>query len=803
MNYGLSQKEAEERLKKLGPNIYWQKRNFPWLRFLKEQVFNYFNLILLIAVLISYFGGGSKIETLLILIFLILAIFTALVSEIKFNNLYNQLIKYLSKKVLVIRDGKAKIIKAENLVPDDLIYLTKGEFVPADLKIVKAINLLIDESALTGESKPVEKKEGEILYSGTKILEGEVEALVLKTGKQTRFAKIHALALETEKVGAYRKEMEKFSKDLIKLVIVFIFIIFFLNIFRYPNLKELLIFALVLTISIIPEHLPPIEVTALSIYTHLFSQRKTIIKRLSSIEDLASIDVLCVDKTGTITTNNLALEKIESDNENLFIGLVLSSSFGISQKYLSDFEKAIEKYAKEKLNNNFPKFDLISRKLFNPKLRISQAIVKEPKYLVVIGAPEYLIKYCFLTENEKNNLFLKFKKYSEDGFRIYGLAYKNLENLDNWEKEFISENNQRFDLNWGGLAVFRDEIKPTAKEAILKAEELGIDVKILTGDHPEVAKKTALEIGLIKENEKVWSEEELMNLNENELLEVVEKYNVFARLSPESKYKIIQALRKKHFVGFLGEGINDIPVLQLANVSLVVDTAVDAAKDVADIVLLEKDLNIIIDGIFLGRKALFNTFKYLKHTMIGNLGNFFSVGILSLFTKFIPLTPLQIIITDTLTDLPFFVGVVDYVDKKEIEKPIIYKSKDLYTLLIVLGFFTALFNLLVFSLFKNSEIDTLRSIIFLQVTLSGILIFYSIRTNRFLIKTKTLNLINYIIIFALLITIFLIQSPFSQIIGLSQLSWQIILVIFLLNLIYLLAIDLLKLLIFKFFKISR
>lgn len=789
MNLGLSQREAEERLKKFGLNIYWQKREFPWLKFLKDDVFNYFNIVLLIAVLISYSGGGTKIESFLIFIFLISAILVALWSEIKFHNLYNQLIKYLSKKVTVIRDGRSKIVKAEELVPGDLVYLMKGEIVPADIEIIKANNLLIDESVLTGESKPVEKKDNEILYSGVKILEGEIEGVVKETGKKTRFAKIQTLALETEKESAYRKEMETFSKDLVKLVIIFMFLILFLNIFHYQNLKELFIFTLVLAISIIPEHLPAIEITALTIYTRAFSKKKTIIKRLSSIEDLGVIDILCVDKTGTITTDNLELEKIDSPDEILFLKLAFSSSFGVTQKYLSDFEKALEEYFyKHRLKS---KTKLITRKLFDPALRISQAIIENgnKNYLVVIGAPEYLINYCSLSEKEKNECLEKFKKYSEDGFRLYALAYRN-------NGGFIEKDKLVKDLNFLGVAVFRDKIKPTAKEAILRAEELGVDVKILTGDHAEVARKVALEIGLIDENEKVWGEEELKSLDENKFKEVVEKYNVFARLSPEIKYKILQVLKEKHFVGFLGEGINDIPSLQLANVSLVVDTAIDAAKDVADIILLEKDLNVIIDGIFLGRKALFNTFKYLKHTMVGNLGNFFSVGVLSFFTKFIPLTALHIIITDTLTDLPLFVGVIDKVDDKEIKRPIAYKSKKFFVLLIILGLATALFNFFVYSIFKNNQPEILRSILFWQITLSGLLIFYSIRTNFLFFQSQSLHFIHFLILTAIILT-FIATQIFNEFLLFGKLKFNQIFILLILNILYLFFIDFLKLLIFS------
>ncbi len=798
MNYGLSQQEAEERLKKFGPNIYWKKRQFPWLRFFKEQVFNYFNIVLFIAVLISFWGGGSEIESLLIFIFLLLAIGVALWSEIKFHQLYQKLIKYLSKNITVIRDGKEKVIKAEYLVPGDLVYLTKGEIIPADLKVIKAIDLLVDESVLTGEIKPVEKKENEILYSGTKIIEGEVEAEVIATGEKTRFARIHKLTLETEKQGAYRKEMERFTQDLVKMVLLFMFIVFFVNVFRYPNFQELLVFSLALTISIIPEHLPAIEITALMIYTHLFSKRKVITKRLSAIEDLALIDVLCVDKTGTITTNNLEVEKIETKNENLFLELALSLTFGLSQRYLSDFERALEKYAEEK-NIKLSKNNLISRKLFDPKLRISQAFIEKEnqKYLVVIGAPEYLVNYCSLKEEEKNNWLEKFKDYSEKGFRTYALAYKPIYQFDQEKVDFIEKDKKINDLNFLGFAIFRDELKPKIKEIFEKAKELGIEIKILTGDRAEVAKSVALKAGLIKEDEKVWREEELMELSEEEFKKVVEENKIFARLSPESKYKIVKVLKEKHFVGFLGEGINDLPVLQLANVSLVVDSAVDAAKDIADVILLEKSLAVILDGIILGRKAFFNTLKYLKHVMVGNLGNFFSVGFLSFFVRFTPLTALLIIITDTLTDLPFFAGVIDNVDEKEIKKPKLYETKQLFKIIISLGAFTALFNLFVFMLFKNNPPEVLRTILFLQVTFSGLLIFYSIRTNFFFFQSKSSFVVNLFILVAILLTFLPVHSILGKFIDLANLPVKISFSILALNFLYLLFVDILKIIVLK------
>jgi Mg2+-importing ATPase len=791
---GLTEKEAKERLEKFGPNLFWRELKFDWLRFLREEVLNYFNIFLFLVFLISFFGGGKKIESFLILFFLLIAIFLSLFSELNFHHLSKNLRKYLTKKVTVFRDKKKKIISAEFLVPGDLIYLSKGELIPADGKVINCLNFFVDEQILTGESRPVQKNVGDEVFGGTQVVEGEAEILIEKTGKEMRFGKIGETTAKILKKSAYQRELERFTLRLAILVLIFIISVFFFNfLVKKIEIKEILAFSLILGISILPELFPPISVYTLTVYSKRFAKKNVIIKRISAIEDLGVIDVFCTDKTGTLTTNELKLEKILAKNEKEFLEFIASLSFGVSQKYLSDFSRAIMKELKEEIKKELREIKLLNRKLFDPSLRISQAILQTKegkKFLIVSGAPEYLLEYC----QNKKDWEKEIEKWFKEGFRVYGLAKKEIE-----KEEFIEKGKKIEGFEFLGIAIFRDALKESAKEALNLAKDLGIEVKILTGDHPEVAKRVAQEIGLIKENEKVFTEKELLEMKEKDFERAVEEGKVFARVSPETKYKIVSTLQKKHQVGYLGEGINDLPTIKAANVGLVVDTAQDAAKDVADIILLKKDLKVIIDGIAFGREAFFNIIKFLRHTMSDNFGNFFTIGFLAFFLPFLPLTPLQILLTDFLTDFPLFALPTDNVLSSEIKRPAKYKTKELFSLLIGLGIVSALFIVIPYLIFKNSSPEFLRTIIFSSATLTGISIFYSIRTNDWFFKSKPSNWMHFTIVFATLLFCFSIYPPISHFFGFSPLPFSSLFFLILFDFFFfILSADLVKKIILKF-----
>lgn len=799
---GLTTEEAKKRLLQYGPNVYWQKKGFDFGRFIREEILSLFNIILFTACAISFLGGGSTTDSIIIFILVFSSIIISFFSELNFHHLYSKLQKLLQKKVLTIRNGKSEVLLSQDLVPDDLIYLTKGEKIPADCAVVTELNLLVDESVLTGESVPVQKKVGDELFAGSELLDGECEARVVHTGIETQFAKIGKLALETQKKSAYQKELDIFTKYLVKIVTIFVSLIFVANLITKGfQIQTILLFSLVLGVSIIPEFLPPITASALALASGFFAKKKNIIKRLTAIEDMGLIDVLCVDKTGTITTNNLSLQAIEAADLEEFYAFTLSGFWGVSQKYLSDFEVALEKSLsgerKKKVTALLDQITLVDRKLFDPRLRLSQTLIKKSgkTYRIVVGAPESLLRYAKQDDRSRKLWEEKITSYSSQGFRVYAVGL-----LDE-TKGYILPGQDRRDLKFLGLAAFGDTLKSSAKAALQKAEEIGVRVKIITGDHPQVAEKVARDLGLLKEGERVITEDELMAMPHRVFQKAVADNHVFARIRPQMKYHIVQALQKKYQVGYLGEGINDLPVIKLANVGMVVDSAIDASKEVADVIIMEKDLMVIVDGIFLGRKVFYNILKYLKHTMSDNFGNFFSVGILSVFLPFSPLTPLQILLTNFITDLPLFGIAFDKVDDREIQRPAHYKLRELFILLIGLGAVGAFFNLLVFGIFRGGSEQVIRTAIYLQTTFSGIIVFYSIRTRDWFFRSAPSMIMNILVLFSIILTFISLLYPFNRLVGIISLGWQSVLFIMLLNVVYLFTNDLMKvILIRKYFE---
>lgn len=797
---GLTLAEARSRLRQVGRNEFWQERGFDWLRFGREQVFNPFNIILAGVAFLAWWGGAGRLEVGLVVGFLVVAILIALVSERRFHHLYRQLQKWLAKKVLVVRDGHARLCPVEQLAPGDIVQLTKGEKIPADARVIRAVRLLVDESALTGESEPVTKDEEShaALYSGTEIIDGECHAVVVATGQQTTFAHLGSLTLRAEKRSTYQRELERFSLYLTRVTALFVVTIFAINFwFKGFDMQSALSFSLVLGISVIPEFLPPITAFTLAQASHLFARHKNIVKRLSAIEDLGLIDVLCVDKTGTLTTNNLKLVKIDSQRPDEVVFYTALSAHGVAQKYLSDYATAVRAAlsgtAHQALTERLERAKLLDRELFDPHERVSRYLVREGSrtHLVVIGAPEALLERCKLTPAARKKWGHLIEEHSLAGLRVYAVGTK-----EAGEAERVRAIYDR-GLTWLGMGIFEDELKDGAREALQQAEDLGVEIKILTGDHPEVAAAVARELGLIEERKEVWSEDELSGLTARRFDHAVADGAVFARVRPETKYKIVQALQRSgRQVGFLGEGMNDMPVMKLANVGIAVDTAVDATKEVADIIILEKDLGVIVNGLVQGRRVFFNILKYLKHTMSDNFGNFFSIGLLSLSLTFFPITPLQILLTDLLTDLPLFAVAYDSVDERDLRRPAQYRLRQLFILLVSLGSVAAIFNLLAFWMFRDSAPAVIQTVLLVQATLSGLVVFYSIRTNRWCWQAPgsrfVLSLIaGSFILLSLVLYVPLLRGWW----GLAAMPLPILGILIVLNLLYLLVTDTVKMLV--------
>jgi Mg2+-importing ATPase len=766
------------------------------LEIIKRNALNFFNIFLFFAGLLSLLIKGPEIETILIFFFLFLSIFIAVLQDYRINKLSEKLLSYFENYAYVKRNGKWQKINAKEIVPGDYLRVSAGYLIPADLRILKAEDALVDESIITGESEPVVKttqSSENIALMGTTLIRGEIEGIVFATGKESYFGSVAKKTLEIEKETAYQKMMSDFAKNIAFVSIFIALAVIFINLLKpgYPNIQELIIFAIVLAVAIVPEFLPTMTVLALSLAGNRLAKRGLVIKRLSAIEDLGAIEILCTDKTGTITTNELKLERIitrtdadltqtdadRSPAEEEFIKYFLADYFLTEE--ITPYEKAIlEKYKTPPYN-----LELIEDIDFDPIKRIRKIIVKEngKEVEIIKGAPENVSDYL---RPENKDYWLKiFENEDKNGFRTLALGIKT-----NEESKLL------------GIASFFDPLKETAFSAIQLAKSLNLEIKILTGDSLEVARKTALELGLIEKDEKVVLGEEIRNLPEDEAKKIIKEAKVFARVLPEDKLKIIEILQKEKFVGFLGEGINDAPALKIANVALAVDNASDVVKQEADIILKEKDLKTIVEGIYSGRKVLENIGKYIKHTMSDNFGNLTSVAILSSILPFVPMTPLQVLLTNFLTDIPLVAFANDNVSIKEVKRPLKMSGKHLVFLLLALGIVAGLVNIFGYLIVRKESVEVIRTYIFFITTMTGLLVSFLIRTKDWFFLSQPSKSFVIASIFGLVLTLtFVFLSPFKNIFLFSSLNPQLLAYAFILMFVFILGTESVKKLFYKKF----
>ena len=803
---GLAQNASQDRLKIYGPNEIISFK-IDLLEIIKRNSLNFFNFFLFFAGLLSFLIKGPEIETILIFFFLFLSIFIAVLQDYRINKLSEKLLSYFENYAYVKRNGKWQRINAKEIVPGDYIRVSAGYLIPADLRILKAEDALVDESIITGESEPIPKspqinaditwidadKKAQlnpdsqsiipknIALMGTTLIKGEIEGIVFATGKESYLGSVAKKTLEIEKETAYQKMMTDFAKNIGILSIFIAFIVILINLLKpnYPNFQELIIFAIVLTVAIVPEFLPTMTVLALSLAGNRLAKRGLIIKRLSAIEDLGAIEILCTDKTGTITTNQLKLGKIISENQDEFIKYFLADYY-LTQE-ITPYEKAIMGKNASGMSTDIPRInadlegintDITRRGADNPRISAS-----DPRESVVSESVEDPRKSVV------DHWLKVFEEEDKNGYRTLALGIKTDKGV-----KFL------------GIASFFDPLKETAFSAMKLAKSLNLEIKILTGDSLNVARKVALELGLIGKDEKVISGEEIRNLSDNEVEKIIKATKVFARVLPEDKLRIIKILQKERFVGFLGEGINDAPALKIANVALAVDNATDVVKQEADIILKEKDLNTIVEGIYNGRKVLENIGKYIKHTMSDNFGNLTSVAILSSILPFVPMTPLQVLLTNFLTDIPLVAFANDDVAIKEVKKPLKMSEKHLIFLLLSLGIVAGIINIWGYLIVKNEPVETIRTYIFFLTTMTGLLVSFLIRTKNWFIFSKPPKSFTLASGSGLILTlIFIFIPPFKEIFDFSYLNSKLLIYSLFLMIIFIVGTEISKKLFYKKF----
>lgn len=777
---GLSTEEVEKREKKYGKNVIPEKDRRNVLDLILSQFNDAFLLILFGAALIAFYMGDTT-EALIIIAILIGSVLLGFYQEYKSENAIRGLRKYLSKKATVLRDGTKQLINVDDLVPGDLVYLEIGNIVPADVKLINVNDFSTDESTITGESKPANKKvehdeENEFsnyALMGTTVVYGTAVGIVVKTGVNTYFGNVATLLSAKVPESEFQINLRKFSAFILKVIVIMTAVMFITNAWLGRGIFESLLFALALAVGVAPEMLPAITTIALSRGATNLANKKVVVKKLSTIEDLGNMNVLCMDKTGTLTEHKLELERGVNVNgeEDLKIiehGLHCSHMHSHGMEFTGNiYDMAVLDYAEK---NNIKKkieYKTVDEIGFDfERKRMSEVFIyKNKRILISKGQPELIINVC--TKMEINGKIVKINKQKvnekleslyKKGYNILAVASGEVD----VKKEYTREDEKN--LTFEGFLLFKSKAKKTASTAIAGLKDLHVSLYLLTGDDVNITEMLCKDVNLEIRGEKVISGKELDEWNDEELKNNVEKYNIYARVTPLQKVRIIEMLREnKHIVGFMGDGINDAPGLRLSNVGISVDTAQDIAMEAADIVLTQQNLDVVVEGVREGRRMFSNINKYILNTMSANYGSMVAVLISPLFIPFIPLLPVQILLTNFLSDIPLITITDDNVDEERVKKPQKWSIDLISKFMIYFGLISTIFDVITLVLFYyvlGLGAVMVRTLWFLESLLSEVFVTFIIRTELPFMRSKPNKLLVTSSIFIVIATLIIVGLPF-------------------------------------------
>ena len=709
---GLSSEEAEKRIEIYGYNELAKRKKRTFIVDFLSRFRSPLIIILLIAGLIA--GSlGEIINAAIIFSIVLVSVILDFYQESKAEKAAEILKEKVTTTATVLRDGAKKEVRIFEIVPGDIIYLSAGDIVPADARVIVAKDLFLNQSSLTGESFPIEKTSMPVqakgtaliewsncLFMGTSVVSGTATAVVLKTGTQTEYGKISKKLVEKEPETEFERGIKSFGYLIMQFTFLLVMFVFFINAFYKRDVLESLLFAVALAVGLTPELLPMIITVNLSKGALAMSRKGVIVKRLASIENFGSMDVLCTDKTGTLTENKIKLVlhvDIEGhDNEKVLLYSFLNSYHQTGLK--SPLDEAILGY-KDIDVKGYQKIDEVPFDFI--RRRVSVVVEHEKqRYFISKGAPEEIIKICSyceleekifdLTDEFRRKIEQKYYDLSSEGFRVLAVSYKKLR-----EEKTVYSVNDESEMVFLGFVAFLDPPKETAKESIQLLSKAGVELKILTGDNELVTRKVCERLDFEIKGVVIGSE--IAQLHDDALSRVVEEANVFARVTPAQKDRIINALKGNgHVVGFLGDGINDAPSMKTADIGISVDNAVDVAKESADIILLQNDLRILDEGVLEGRKTFGNTMKYVMMGVSSNFGNMFSVAGASLFLPFLPMTATQILLNNLLYDFSQSTITTDNVDSEYVEKPKRWDISFIRKFMVTLGPVSSIFDFLTF-----------------------------------------------------------------------------------------------------------
>jgi Mg2+-importing ATPase len=746
---GLRFQEAEARLEIYGYNeLAKRKKRTTVVEFLSHFK-SPLIIILLLAGLVSGFFG-EMINAAIILSIVFVSVVLDFYQESKAEEAVEMLKEKVTTTATVLRDGLKQEVALSQIVPGDIVHLSAGDMVPADARVIVAKDFFVNQSALTGESFPAEKTSAPLkvkgaattewnncLFLGTSVVSGTATAIVLKTGSFTEYGRIAKRLVAREPETEYERGLRKFGFLIMQVTFLLVLFVFLVNSLYKRDVLQSLLFAVALAVGLTPELLPMIVSVNLSKGALAMSKKGAIIKRLASIQNFGSMDVLCTDKTGTLTENKITLvlhvDMEGNDDEKVLLYSFLNSYHQTGLK--SPLDEAILKY-KDIDVKNYQKVDEVPFDF--TRKRVSIVVEHErQRFFIAKGAPEEIIKVCSYCELSDNTVDLtstlqrkieqRYHEMSSQGFRVLGVSYKKLRE----DKQVYSISDEN-DMVFLGFVAFIDPPKETARESLLLLSKVGVELKVLTGDNELVTKKTCEQLGF--EIKGIVLGSEISQMQDDALARVVEEANVFARVTPAQKDRIMNALKNNgHVVGFLGDGINDAPSMKTADVGISVDNAVDVAKESADIILMQKSLRVLEEGVLEGRKTFGNTMKYIMMSTSSNFGNMFSVAGGSLFLPFLPMLPIQILLNNLLYDLSQSAIPTDNVDQEYIEKPKRWDVSFIRKFMIFLGPISSIFDFLTFFLMLlvfNATEPLFQTAWFVESLLTQTFVIFVIRTRK-------------------------------------------------------------------------
>jgi Mg2+-importing ATPase len=796
---GLSSDEATNRLESVGPNLAAREERQTWFGRLVIAARNPLVILLTVLAMVAYGTGDFRAGTVMLLM-VFLGLGLRFIQETKADTAAAKLKAMINVTATVLRDRQPVEIPIEQIVPGDMVRLSAGDMIPADVRLLAAKDLFVIQATLTGESLPVEKTEapdarpgvgllerGNLCFLGTSVESGSARGVVVATGAQTYLGKVASSLAGQQVDTAFDRGVKQFTWLMIRFMAVMVPLVFIINGLTKHDWREAFFFSMAVAVGLTPEMLPMIVSVCLSKGAMAMSRKKVIVKRLNSIQNFGAMDILCTDKTGTLTMDRVILELhcdvFKRESVEVLRDAYLISHFQTGLKNILD--RAVLQHHEVHQQIKIDQFQKVDEIPFDFSRRMMSVVIATPQgehRLLTKGAPEAVFAKCSHFESEGEvfpmepilvgDLIEQVNDLGEDGFRVLAVAYKNIERRATYSKT------DEEGLVLSGYLAFLDPPKDSAVEAVKALRQHGVGIKVLTGDNDLVSRKVCTEVGI--EAGHILRGSEVESMTEEQLAKAVEQTSVFARLSPTHKQRIVKALQRNgHVVGFMGDGINDAPALRAADVGISVDNAVDIAKESADMILLEKSLLVLEEGVIEGRKVFVNILKYIRMGASSNFGNMFSVLGASAFLPYLPMTPIQVLSNNLLYDFSQVPIPTDNVGPTLTSRPRPWVMGEIAKFITFIGPISSIFDyttyfvmLYVFGCWDPAKASLFQTGWFVESLMTQTLIIHVIRTNLVpFVQSRASWQLTMTSLLIMAFGAFLPYSPLAPYLGFVPLPW--------------------------------